>query len=98
MYKFIIYLENVKAMTDNCDDFIKIIDPKYIEARNQFQDIYLEFFINMMLMNTSTVRLYIDERYTMVLVYLSLFSQESCNINASGHFADCFMMLLMGFP
>ena len=55
MYKFIIYLENVKAMTDNCDDFIKIIDPKYIEARNQFQDIYLEFIINMMLMNTTRI-------------------------------------------
>lgn len=55
IYKFIIYLESVKTMTDNSDDFIKIIDPKYIETRNQFQDIHLEFFIHMMLMNTNRI-------------------------------------------
>ena len=43
MYKYIIYLENVKT------------DPKYIKVRNQFQGIHLEFFISMMLMNTTRI-------------------------------------------
>lgn len=55
MYKYIIYLENVKALTDNSDDFLKMTDPKYIEIRNQFQDIHREFFISMMLMNTTRI-------------------------------------------
>lgn len=55
MYKFIIYLENVKATTDNIDTFIQIINPKYIEAKKHFQDIYLEFFVKMILMNTNRI-------------------------------------------
>ena len=55
LYKFIIYLESVKATTDNSDSFIQTINPKYIEAKKQFQDIYLEFFIKMMLMNTNRI-------------------------------------------
>lgn len=55
MYKFIIYLESVKAATDNSDTFIQIINPKYIEAKKQFQDIYLEFFVKMILMNTNRI-------------------------------------------
>jgi hypothetical protein len=55
MYKYIIYLENVKTTTDNSDDFLKMTDPKYIKVRNQFQGIHLEFFISMMLMNTTRI-------------------------------------------
>lgn len=55
LHKFIIYLESVKATTDNSDSFIQTINPKYIEAKKQFQDIYLEFFIKMMLMNTNRI-------------------------------------------
>ena len=55
LYKFIIYLESVKATTDNSDSFIQTINPRYIEAKKQFQDIYLEIFIKMMLMNTNRI-------------------------------------------
>ncbi len=55
IYKFIIYLESVKATTDNSDSFIQLINPRYIEAKKQFQDIYLEFFVKMMLMNTNRI-------------------------------------------
>ncbi len=55
MYRFIIYLESVKATTDNSDSFLQIINPKYLEAKKQFRDINLEFFIKMMLMNTNRI-------------------------------------------
>lgn len=55
LYKFIIYLESVKAVTDNIDSFIQTIDPKYTETKKQFRDIYLEFFIKMALMNVDRI-------------------------------------------
>lgn len=55
LYKFIIYLEGVKSTTDNCDHFLQTINPIYIEAKKHFQDIYLEFFIRMMLMNINRI-------------------------------------------
>lgn len=54
MYRFIIYLEIVKA-AGSCDSFMQIINPEYIEAKKQFQDISLEFFVRMMLMNINRI-------------------------------------------
>ena len=42
-------------MTDNIDSFIQTIDPKYTETKKQFQDIYLEFFTRMALMNVDRI-------------------------------------------
>ncbi len=65
MYKFIIYLESIKSTTDNSDTFLQIINSKYIETKKQFQDIYLEFFINMMLMNTNRIILEYESAQTL---------------------------------
>lgn len=55
LYKFIIYLEKAKTESSSCDNFIEIINPRYLEEKKRFRGVHLEFFTNMALMNTNRI-------------------------------------------